>query len=1699
MAYLLILPICLYTALTTAVLLRQPRGVSNFALASYVGSVIVVTGGYLIMGTTHAQTSAEIAAVSVLLVSTWSYLAFLPLTLIGLYFEGWLRIYWRQLTAALLAGIVVVDIATAYVLRTSEGPLVRPLETGYELHWVLRRTAFSWTLAAAVVLASQIPVIITVGMMLYNRRIARMRSGFVFIVLSLISLLTTLLSPLAGEERALTLAAIGYLPMICLLTLVVVRASRKIPLDILLKSALDHNDGAILIDADYKVLWQNVNHADWLLPGAIGIAAQPHLFEMLRGSPLAGPVKLMLSAGSTAEECDITFNGDTYVIRVDIRPLEYVRYVLPDTSLLLFKDISALHMRRDLDERRRELETLTAISTDIASSLDVDQVIARAVQQVSVIAHVDYVAVYLAALDGADRMELANHLALSPDLLAPPPVLAADKFSADRWARMQEIIIVADSEDGTPWTPGMRKYGLRAGVSVPLTVRDCVIGLLQVGCKEPHAFDSYNTALLESVAQQLAVSIENARLHSAERQQRRRAETLQEVAAILSSENLDEALQITLERLLEVLEYDWASVLLLAEPGYVITHTRVENGFKRTDLGPDSERIEIAQCPNLARLFEECQPVFVPDTTVEAGWDHDRFAFGGWIGVPLIVRQQVLGCLSLVHEQPHRFIDSDLVIAQAFADQVAIAVQNAKLFGTEQQRRVQADQLQQVFFELSTSSDLDTALLRGLSGLANLMEFERAHIGLIDETLEAWIPRVRYGYSEESGARLLTGPAPLSRYPVMQEIIRTKRPIMVPDTHVAAEWRQTTDKINETRSWIGVPLTVRDRVIGVLNLDSLKPHGFSPEQYQMAQTFGNQLASAIENFYLLDEASRQNRAQRALNSILAASNEALTQDNLLSVSLERILETLGIGSGAIHQYTAAAGELRLRVSSNLPPEVVEQLDHIPFVTSLPDIELPTGERYAFFSVPLTSHGTDIGLLSVLKTDDLTRSGEMQDLLRNVGQQLGVVMQNAAMFEDAVQRERLLTDLGRLSLAISAQLDHDTVLALICREGISVFDAQGAYIWLVDNDRLVGTAAHGPGEDWFVGTTCSLDDEQLLPVSVIRDWRPKHVNQVASSGVLPQDFLEATGAQSVLAIPLLKADVPIGTLMVVNTQRTDAFADWIAEQSGLLGVQAALSIQNADLFDEVRHRLDQLRLVNEVGRYATAILSQQSLIEGVAKRLFGMLAYDLISLMQVEDGQLVLFAIFKNKHLGHVEVDNDYYSQPDSVTAEAMRSAQPVICNHICMLHDRAAGDDLTRDCCSLAMPLIVADEVIGVLTVERFGHHNITQADLDVMEPLAAQLAISLSTARLFEKVRHQTIELEARVRERTAQIRQQHERTEAILRSVADAVIVFDLAGQVQMTNPAAKNLFDQYDLDMNLGARIAPMVAQTLDTDRQNGGDSTEIIELGNVSLQAKAARVVEGAIVLGAVVVLRDISRLQELDRMKDVFVSNVSHELRTPLANLKLYLSLIEQGRPERREKYVGVMSREIERLARLISDLLDLSRLQSEQRAERPQIREPVDIEAVVEHVVQANLDRAKDQGDELRHERLSPVLPYVSGDEDQLVRALMNLVSNAINYTPDNGSILIRSQAQFAEHAKPESVIIEVVDNGIGIPAYETPMIFERFYRGSNVNPNIPGTGLGLAIIKEIVELHRGTIEVESYEGQGSTFRITLPALGFSK
>jgi two-component system, OmpR family, phosphate regulon sensor histidine kinase PhoR len=241
-----------------------------------------------------------------------------------------------------------------------------------------------------------------------------------------------------------------------------------------------------------------------------------------------------------------------------------------------------------------------------------------------------------------------------------------------------------------------------------------------------------------------------------------------------------------------------------------------------------------------------------------------------------------------------------------------------------------------------------------------------------------------------------------------------------------------------------------------------------------------------------------------------------------------------------------------------------------------------------------------------------------------------------------------------------------------------------------------------------------------------------------------------------------------------------------------------------------------------------------------------------------------------------------------------------------------------------------------------------------------------------------------------------------------------------------------------------------------------------------------------------VFQDISAIRQTERMRRDFVANVSHELRTPLSAIKGYAETLLDGTlhddPEVAQEFVTIICKHANRLSNLVEDLLDLSKLETDDF--QPEL-EPLDLAPIIERVVLLAFDAAAAKQIRLR-QQLPRTLPPVVANANNIEQVFTNLIDNAIKYTPDDGDVVITASVQ-TQHQR-QWVQIAIKDTGIGIEAKHIPRLFERFYRVDKARSrDIGGTGLGLSIVKHIIQYHGGDIWVDSTPNEGTCFYFTLP------
>jgi two-component system sensor histidine kinase VicK len=357
---------------------------------------------------------------------------------------------------------------------------------------------------------------------------------------------------------------------------------------------------------------------------------------------------------------------------------------------------------------------------------------------------------------------------------------------------------------------------------------------------------------------------------------------------------------------------------------------------------------------------------------------------------------------------------------------------------------------------------------------------------------------------------------------------------------------------------------------------------------------------------------------------------------------------------------------------------------------------------------------------------------------------------------------------------------------------------------------------------------------------------------------------------------------------------------------------------------------------------------------------------------------------------------------------------------------------------------------------------------------------------------------LAQRLQQTLDEIHAEQRRVAAILHNMTDGLLAVDPAGIVLVCNPTAGEFFGR-DPATVIGKPATDVLPEAVGAALRGAPSHADPVQVTVLPLEtperhllAHVAPLAEGTASHGTVVVLHDVTARERLEAMRKEFVANVSHELRTPVTTIKLYAeSLLDWGLddPEVARPKVEVIAAETDRMHRLIQNLLVLSRLDAGRG--RAAMRAPADLGRLAAEVVSRLEPSAVRRGLTITLDQPPADLP-VHVDADGIVRVLSNLILNAIEFTPSGGRVAVT-----VCRSPGGDVQVEVADTGIGIPAEAMPRLFERFYR---VDPSrsreYGGSGLGLAIAREIVEAHGGTIGVESEEGKGSRFRITLPLDG---
>ena len=742
---------------------------------------------------------------------------------------------------------------------------------------------------------------------------------------------------------------------------------------------------------------------------------------------------------------------------------------------------------------------------------------------------------------------------------------------------------------------------------------------------------------------------------------------------------------------------------------------------------------------------------------------------------------------------------------------------------------------------------------------------------------------------------------------------------------------------------------------------------------------------------------------------------------------------------------------------------------------------------SYLGAPIRTKGRVVGFLNLESSTAHFYTPEHTRSLQAFADQAAVAIENARLFRVTQQRLNEQTALVEASRALSASLDLPVVLQRLAEQMARALDATSTYIcyWnTADNSTTVvaeyyseaASAAERAPDPNLVDYS---DDFQFL---ITGETVMRHADD-PTAPLSTREHLQYFGAQSLLAVPLRSRGSTYGYVSIWESRRRRIFTTDEINLAEAIAQQAAIAFDNARLFDAERRQLTLARTLQAVGALLTAEMSLDDVFERIFNLLAEVVRYDVVSIELFDtDGEFYLAAQRGFPDPERARYSTRYETGPTvrarwgqsdfSVVADTAHDSRWVPQPEFAFIRSRVGAW------------LRVHNRLLGLLNVDSRTPNAYDEAIGATVMAFANQAAIAIENAQLSSAIRQHAADLSQRVAERTAELERERRRLRAILDAAGEGILFTDSQGTIEYINLAMEKLTGYSAVDV-LGhtarlwksGRTPDAVYEEMWRTITHGA-----VWIGELVNRHQDGHLYDTALtiaplrdtndrIIGYVGIQRDVTHQRELDRLKDQFVSNVSHELRTPLANMKLYLSLLTRGLPEKRDHYLQTLQRETGRLENLIEDLLDISHLDLGATRIRAV---PVEVDPIIAQLVADRSDLAAQHALTLKY-RSQPAMPLVLADPDLLSQVMSNLMGNAINYTPSGGAITITTQAIDAAEETERWVTIAVQDTGSGISAADRPHIFERFYRGeAGRKSGTPGTGLGLAICKEIVERMNG-------------------------
>jgi GAF domain-containing protein/two-component sensor histidine kinase len=938
---------------------------------------------------------------------------------------------------------------------------------------------------------------------------------------------------------------------------------------------------------------------------------------------------------------------------------------------------------------------------------------------------------------------------------------------------------------------------VRTWLGIPLLIQNTVIGVLSVQSLRVGAFSERDIRFLSTLANQLAIALQNAQLFTERERRISELDVINRIGHITSSTlNLEQMLGQVYDCLADFLSVDaFFAFVYHSDRNEIVNALLVDEGRRSYEV----RHTPPAEGGLVYWLVNNRQALLFGDLNAEAeqyGIDLSSFgneerATAACLAVPLLVGEgEVVGVLSVQSYTPNLYSDRELAFLTTVASQVALGVQNARLFGDRERQIVELDALGRIGRVTGSTLEL-RPMVEGLNMvLREVLDADGVSLTLLDR--ERAMLHLLNTYRNRMVLDREQPVAEIAEQTLAYGIMRSNRPLRVGtiDDRMAAALDLSGLLEGHGApggSYLGIPVFSYDGTpIGALAVISRRTDAFHPRDEAFMVNIGAQVSLGIQNARLFAEAQGSatafERKVGELSTILRAAqvlSSSLRPSEVLDSLIEAVRNQLLVNSVALWTITgddmlrpAAMLGIPTEVSSTLRVPVGRGLTGRVAASGRPlvvyDVEDDGGSLYptfnrqhnytSFMGVPVIYQGHTIGVLSVMTTRERQFSEDEVTLLAGLADQAAIALENARLFAEREKRINELTTLNNISRAVNATLELEELLDALYHGISEVFSSDQSFIALYDAEtqRISFPIFQNRGE-LVAEPDTPIGEAGDAPLSsrVITTRQPLLLRTQADvDAIAPEPEPGDRQIASWLGVPIIQGEEVFGVIAVQSFEPNAYDEDG---QRFLVTVanQAAIALNNVRLFTSEQNRRRAADTLREVAQTLTGVLELNEILALILDQLARVVPYDTASLMLREGDILRITASRGFDEPVRTQVERlsfPYYDDP--LLDEVVRARRPVV------IHDVRGGNHPVGNAPNdgtdhirgwIGAPLLLNDEVIGVLNIDSRTVGAYGEEDAQLAFALASQAAQAIRNARLFEEVRRFNAELEQRVEERTA------------------------------------------------------------------------------------------------------------------------------------------------------------------------------------------------------------------------------------------------------------------------------------------------------------------------------------------------------------